>query len=432
MNTSQFTFQGIGRLLAIAAAMTVTTQSAVAATTSFQQGVSPTAAYVHDATYIRSANTATNFNDNGQIIVGPTNGDVLRGLFEFDISQLPVTEMIDTVSLVLTTYSTAGINDVGPAGASTTFNAYAYNFDINETAATWNAPGAGDATPGGASGTLLSSASFDVEITGQTVTFANTSAFRLALLNAQAGDGYLRLILRGADETVGAHNFARLSDDTVTAANRPALQVTHHTPDTIANYGLNSFSAASADTEPNSTAGAFTLNPSSSDWGFSSAGNVFARSTATTSSQADALTAGDYVSFTVTPQSGHEMDLTALTFDAIHNATFGGEGEDTEATMSFYVRASLDSFASNIGSTFAQAWNTGATQTVLLSGAMFQNIADPVEFRIYIYDSGIDIARNGARIDNVILLGDVVAIPTPAALPAGLVMLGTVAMRRRH
>ncbi|QNN24125.1 DNRLRE domain-containing protein [Planctomycetales bacterium ZRK34] len=431
MNTNHFTIQGIVRLLAIAAvAMTVTTHSAVAATTSFQQGVSPTAAYTHDATYIRSANPTTNFNNNSQIIVGPTTGDVLRGLFEFDISELPLTETIDTVSLVLTTSTTAGINDVGSAGALTTFNAYTYNYDIDETTATWNTPGAGDATPGGTSGALVSSTSFDVEITGQTVTFANTSAFRLALLNAQAGDGCLRLMLRGADETVGTHNFTRFSDDIVTAANRPALQVTHHTPDTIANYALNGFNASSSDTEPNSTAGAFTINPASSNWGFSSAGNVFARSTATTDSEAGAYAAGDYVSFVVNPE-GNLMDLTALSFDAIHDPTFGGDGEDTDATMYFFVRSSLDGYASNIGSTFAQAWNTTTTQTVLLSDAMFQNISELVEFRIYIYDSGIDIAKNGARIDNVVLLGEV-AIPTPAALPAGLVMLSMVAMRRRH
>ena len=45
------------------------------------------------------------------------------------------------------------------------------------------------------------------------------------------GDGVLRLIVRGVDETVGAgkHNFARFLDETATLINRPELQVTYLT-----------------------------------------------------------------------------------------------------------------------------------------------------------------------------------------------------------
>ena len=199
------------------------------ATNSFQEGVSPMADYEHDAVYIRSRNADTNFNNDVdlEVIAGPADTDVLRGVFEFDLSAISAFEQVQSVSLVLTTLSSLpGINNVGGPGALTTFNLHAYESDIDETTATWNVPGAGDGTPGGTLGTLLTSAAFDVEVTGQTVTFSDTAALRTAVSDALAGDGVVRLILRGDDETIGTHNFARFSDETVIpAANRPELRV---------------------------------------------------------------------------------------------------------------------------------------------------------------------------------------------------------------
>ena len=166
---------------------------------------------------------------------------------------------------------------------------------------------------------------------------------------------------------------------------------------TIAEYRFLDLDATSADTEPNSTAADFTKNPASSDWGFSSsADNVFARSNATTNSEAAAITAGDYFSFTVTPAAGFELDLTALNFDTLHNLTHPTPpSPDTGATMSFFVRSSLDSFAANIGPTLAQAWHTTRPRTVDPSGAAYQDVQVATEFRMYIYDS--DVERTGRR-----------------------------------
>lgn len=175
----------------------------------------------------------------------------------------------------------------------------------------------------------------------------------------------------------------------------------------IALYEFAGGSAASTDTELNSTAADFVKNPATSDWGFSGSGNVFARSSATTASEADALTAGDYFSFTVTPDAAYEFDLTELAFDTTHNATFGSGTADTGATMEFFVRSSADGFTSNVGSTFSQAWNTTTSRSVDLTGAGFQNLQIGTEFRFYIYDSGVDTDINGARIDNVSLGGAV-------------------------
>ena len=75
-----------------------------------------------------------------------------------------VADQIDSVTFDLTTLAdSAGIDNVGAAGASTTFNIYTHAFDIDETTATWKAPGSGDGTASGTLGTFLTSTRFYVE-----------------------------------------------------------------------------------------------------------------------------------------------------------------------------------------------------------------------------------------------------------------------------
>jgi len=183
-----------------------------------------------DATYIRSGDGNGNFNDNSQIIVGPTTGDIIRGLIEFDVSSIPSSDKITSASFFLTTLSSStGINDVGAPGDYTTFNVYSYAFDINESTATWNSPDANASdVAGGTSGALLSSASLDVEKKGLRASFNNTAAFRSAVEDALDGDGILRMIIRGADETVGVHNFARFYDETTTSTEYPPQLIIIH------------------------------------------------------------------------------------------------------------------------------------------------------------------------------------------------------------
>ena len=188
----------------------------------------------HNSVYIRSGhdnpaypNTNWNADTDNEVIVGPTIGDVLRGLIEFDVSEIPASDKIDSVSQVLTT-----LNATPGIGGINTFSAYAYGFDFDETTATWNAPGSGDTTAGGTFGTLLSSVTFDTTQQDLTVTFDDTPEFRAALADALAGDGFLRLILANDDETVGAHNFARFADGTpFTSENRLPELLVLHSPD---------------------------------------------------------------------------------------------------------------------------------------------------------------------------------------------------------
>ena len=576
--------------------------------TAFQEGVLPTPAYTHDAVYIREGAPTVNQNNDGdqELIVGFSDANEFRGLLEFDISAIPIGNTVDSVSLVLRREAPQG-----GQSASITINVYEYDYDVDETTATWNAPDAGDTdVNGGTLGALLTSATFDPTVQNADVTFSNSAAFRTAVSDALADDGFLRLIIARSDNSGTGNRFARFDDETVTpAVNRPELLVSHQPPpagtitwagvgvsnitadaadayatlggadaevtvywkagttnapfghtgwsgtndvplgltstglveraitnlqadtlytyvfygtnstptnawssektfitalsslqapvftsagggttitlgwqdnasnetgyilqrsenivgpyvviddtlaantesyadsglslgtyyyrlaatnsvngsvtdfaacqtnadvdvvapstNVIANYTFDGASATSTDSEPNSTAADFMKNPASSDWGFSLGGNVFARSTATTASEASAIADDDYFSFTVTPNAGIELDLAQLTFDTTHNLT-GGGSPDTGAEMKFFVRSSVDNFTANIGTTYTQAWNTSTSRTLDLSGVSFQDVSAAIEFRFYIYDSGVDDFDNGARTDDVILEG---------------------------
>jgi len=111
-----------------------------------------------------------------------------------------------------------------------TINVYEYEYDFAETNATWNAPGPGDGTAGGALGTLLTSTNFNPTVSTN-ITFSNSVAFRRAVSHAVDADGVLRLILARADAGGSGNRYVRFDDETVTSAsNRPKLLVTHHLP----------------------------------------------------------------------------------------------------------------------------------------------------------------------------------------------------------
>jgi hypothetical protein len=211
----------------------------------------------------------------------------------------------------------------------------------------------------------------------------------------------------------------------------------------IASYPFAGASTASTDTEPNSTAGTFTLGPasvgSSPAWGFTatnpggSFGSAFARSHTVPNTEAAAVTNGSYFSFTVTPSGGYELDLTSLTF----STAYGTDGTTLtgSTTATFFVRTSLDGFAANVGSSFVQNSENAASpltfnsRSVDLTGPLFQNIAAIAEVRIYVFD-GSTSQNRVPRVTNVVLNGEVPLIPEPSAL-AALSMLGGLLLRRR-
>ncbi len=203
---------------------------------------------------------------------------------------------------------------------------------------------------------------------------------------------------------------------------------------TIGLYTFTSSSLASSDTDPNSiassvTAGsAFTSAAAANTTYGNPTPSLAVDSTLTTATtQAAAVTANQYFSFTLTPNAGVPLNLSTLAFDYANYSTDG-----TYPTENFFVRTNVDNFAANtaaaVASTAASA-GAFATATVSLNGAAFQNLTTPIEFRIYIYDNTTQTTR-GAVVDNITLTN----VPEPAThalLMVGLCFVFVVRCRRK-
>ena len=207
---------------------------------SFQEGVSPTPAYVADNTWLRSgtnANTPQDDDSDDETIVG-FSGTEMRPMFEFDLTEIETAAAgnpftIDSVQLVVTSRG----DNLGTTPLN--LDLHEYEFPFVESLATWNNPdgvAGGDTTPGGTLGAILQSlgvADPSAIGMGDTVTLADSAAFRTAVENAlTAGDNTLRLLLRG-DATSGT-KFIRFYDETFgTRGFRPGLVVDFTVADVI-------------------------------------------------------------------------------------------------------------------------------------------------------------------------------------------------------
>jgi len=203
---------------------------------------------------------------------------------------------------------------------------------------------------------------------------------------------------------------------------------------TLANYTFLSNSDSSSDSDANSTASAVTAGAGiSANFAFNATGNpapsrgVGADVTLTT--EALAITGNDYFTFTLTPSPGFEMDLTSLSleFDASYNTVDRG----------YSIRSNVDSYAVTLLS-YVEPLNTGSSGTFLsqslnLTGASFQNLTSAITFRIYTYDNA-GSPGSYMRFDNIVLSGDLSAVPEPGSLSlltAVAGMFGLIWLRRR-
>jgi hypothetical protein len=201
-------------------------------------------------------------------------------------------------------------------------------------------------------------------------------------------------------------------------------------------------SAASTDSDPNSTASNMFFNTNtlggtpaiSSDvvqLTYSVTTNRDTTSPATgplgeniALSEAASVSDGSYVSFTITPDAGYSLFLEELTFDIRIAATGSSNG------IRFFVRsdAGSDGFTTTLGSGF-NLGTSFTTVTVDLSGPVFQDVDSPISFRLYYYDRGSTSSNALARweLDNVNLTGAVIPEPSTALM----ILLGLGLLFRR-
>ncbi|MBI5385408.1 MAG: FAD-dependent oxidoreductase [Verrucomicrobia bacterium] len=135
----------------------------------------------------------------------------------------------------------------------------------------------------------------------------------------------------------------------------------------------------------------------------------YARCSGTASNLADALAADDCVSFSVGPQLGYAVNLTALSAWVKLQAP-------TNLTATVVVRSSQDGFSNDLASLTIVGNTTNAGFTLLtntLDGPAFTATFQPVEFRFYLFDDS-DSGSEHLRLDDVMFFG------TATNLPAGV------------
>lgn len=167
----------------------------------------------------------------------------------------------------------------------------------------------------------------------------------------------------------------------------------------------------------------------------STGSNNFGASGFNSTSLADAITNGDYYTFSVTAASGFALNLSAIEYNM-------------EITTSGPTNGALFSSVTGFGSanaiaTYGISTSTGGgDQTVTMTGlTALQGVTGTVEFRIYAWGGGSGTTdkfrfRNLSSGD-LQISGTVVSSPVPepaayAALTAGIVLAGVVMRRKRR
>ena len=125
---------------------------------------------------------------------------------------------------------------------------------------------------------------------------------------------------------------------------------------------------------------------------------------------ADSVSGNRYFQFTITPDSGYQLDLTSLTFDVSRGGASTPRG--------WVLRSSVDGFASDIATdTIPTVQPTLTAVSVGLGGASYQGLTGDITFRMYGYmpSQGPFI---GLNFDNLNLNGGVSLVPEPGELAA--------------
>ncbi len=119
----------------------------------------------------------------------------------------------------------------------------------------------------------------------------------------------------------------------------------------------------------------------------------YARANVTAGTENTAVANEDYVAFSLEPQPGFVLHVTALSAWVRLQAT-----NSQQATVT--VRSSVDGFTQRLASVTVPGGNSYLQLTNLLNGSVFTNLVNPVEFRFYLQDS-TDNAADIVRLDDV-------------------------------
>lgn len=204
---------------------------------------------------------------------------------------------------------------------------------------------------------------------------------------------------------------------------------------TLANYNFVGGSKTSVVTVNGTTPGDFLIGTNGAI--SSSTQLAYFTSNITPASEASALDVSNlnFFGFTITVDADSALNLDRLQFRTMFNGNAALDGK----TATYIIQSSIGGFGIGkpILNTFTETYqgSAGTTnqRTITLSAAEFQNVTGGVEFRIYVYDDS-NATNQYVRIGNVGLIGEVTAIPEPAAVAVivGAVgLLAALGLRRK-
>jgi len=168
--------------------------------------------------------------------------------------------------------------------------------------------------------------------------------------------------------------------------------------------------------------------------GITASGSVdtFGGSAFNTTTLADAITGGDYISFTISPDSEYAISVSSIAFNS---------GVSTAVTnFNVALLSSITGFTSANSLLTYNFSSTGApAQSITLSGvSLLQNVNNAIEFRLYGWrdSAGTSTFRIRSLSGNdLVINGSVTAVPEPstyAAIFGAVALLGTLFIRRRR
>lgn len=208
--------------------------------------------------------------------------------------------------------------------------------------------------------------------------------------------------------------------------------------DTLARYEFNGAVMTPAVSDPNTTVAAMIWGDglSGADRGFG-ASNASLYSRSTIVDQPLSPTSTDYVGFTLTANSGYELDLSNISF--FYGFSHGTAGGTPVQQATFTLRSSLDGFTDNIAQftrdSVAANADSVSSGLISLSDSAYQNLTS-ITFRLFLSDDGVNTTTHTLRLDNIDVQGFSVtsAVPEPSTYAAlsGLAALGVAALRRRN
>lgn len=153
-------------------------------------------------------------------------------------------------------------------------------------------------------------------------------------------------------------------------------------------------------------------------------------------SEAAAVSSGKYWQFTITPNAGYKVSFSSLAFDARADIEPHSPTPLNGETATYFVRSSLDSYASTIASgTISGSRVSGNLpwSPVSLGLDALAEASSAVTFRVGFYYSDLGtLSGTSVRADNMVLNGNVTLIPEPALAAVFAAGVSLVLLLRRQ